>query len=698
MRHVPRAALALLVIGLLVAGSLLLAVLVAYWLFVIGGFTVLAFFWAPPAFIFLGVVVFPLLSADVRAVRGVRRTGGLPAPAELVSPADARRLRKVVADVADAVGTAAPDHVWLTPYANASVHEVRRIFRRPRRVRHMCVGVPLLVGLTTEELRAVLCHELGHHARRHSPFSNAIYRGSSLLGELVGELDHAVLPVSDVSAVDVSMRSLASVQRRFFLLCLSFYNLVTLAIRRRQEFEADRVAAEVVGADVMGRALISSHAVAGFWDAYRTGVLDPLHAYGRTPDDPYEAFGVLVSGGGRLPRVVPPGRGSQQGSWRGSWWDSHPPLDRRLAALGWSGAVESVGVPAVKELAVMDSAAYSRSRQAVFLAPPPTGSSLYRGGSRVVRGMLAVSAFTFFVWPLWAYLGAAVARPVLWSGGILALVSALILFWQGRNSPERRDQPTTPLARAVEPIPWKVWLDSVEPWQTEAHPAKLRIVIDAYNAYRAREGSRRFCVPTFGGLLRVLNKSATDPRGAEALVFAERSAGLSRDSWGRAAFAVGLDQPLPRLAPPPVHGGAEDTGTPGRDIPAVLLVCTSALIFGAIFGGMWLPGLIKWAALVTMISLALTAVLQVVRPARYGAERPRRLRRWLNPAAAVFVTFGAVGRFGQLARGEVVPWVIVIVMVAVAYPLFDPRARVGGVRAVAAVILAAWTVADAWNS
>ncbi|MER6181464.1 M48 family metalloprotease [Streptomyces sp. NPDC001652] len=721
MRHLLREALVLVVIGLLVVGSLLLAVLIGYWLFFIGGFTVLVFFWAPPAFIFLGVVVFPLLAADARAVRGVRRTGGLPESAELISRADAPQLRELVADVARSMGTSAPTHLWLTPHANASVHEVHRLFRRPRRIRHMCIGVPLLVGLPTDQLRAVLCHELGHYARRHAPFSNTIYRGSALLGELLTELDHAVLPVSDVSPVDTSIRSLASVQRRVISLYRSLYDLVTLAIRRRQEYEADRAAAEIVGNDVMAGSLLSSHTVAVSWKAYRTGILDPLHAYGRTPDDPYETFGALWQDSGRLPQVVPPSRSPRR--------DSHPPLEKRLAALNPAGVTHSVtGPAAVTDLAVTDSAAYAHLRQATL---PPTSYAPYRAGSRAVEVMLSISGFAFFIWPVWALLGAAVVRPVLYSAGILALISALILHRQRKHAREYHDHFTPPLDGTTRPIPRTEWLGLAEKWQVEAHPAKLRAVIDVYNEYRARERSGRTVAPTFAGLLRILEEAHTSPRASHALLFAEQSAALPRHLWGAAATnavtrfsnpaevtylfsaatyqaayvrvlrdrlrweRVDLDRPLPRLSPPSPEISPEK---PGWDVPVILLACASAFLFFTMALSSWFPGAIKWSAATTLLTILLVALFEIAKPTKYGPGRPRRLRRWLNPAAALFITLCAVGRLGQLGRGEVAPWLIVITMFAVGYPLYSPRAKVGGVRATLALILAAWTIADAWNA
>ncbi|MBV8540196.1 MAG: M48 family metalloprotease [Pseudonocardiales bacterium] len=88
-------------------------------------------------------------------------------------------MRQLVTELALEMQTQAPTQLWLTSQANASVYGSRRLLRSPRRSWHLSTGVPLLVGLTTEQLRAVLCHELAHYARRHAFFSAMAYRGST---------------------------------------------------------------------------------------------------------------------------------------------------------------------------------------------------------------------------------------------------------------------------------------------------------------------------------------------------------------------------------------------------------------------------------------------------------------------------------------------------------------------------------------
>ena len=57
----------------------------------------------------------------------------------------------------------------------------------------MTIGAPLMMGLTGQQLRSVLAHELGHFSHRHTALAPIAYRGQVTLGHLVGQLGHESL-------------------------------------------------------------------------------------------------------------------------------------------------------------------------------------------------------------------------------------------------------------------------------------------------------------------------------------------------------------------------------------------------------------------------------------------------------------------------------------------------------------------------
>ncbi len=86
----------------------------------------------------------------------------------LLTPGDAPGLWAMVTELATRVGTRPPDEVRAVAEASARVSEECRFPGLLAGTRRLYVGLPLLIGLTADELRAVICHELGRYARGHT--------------------------------------------------------------------------------------------------------------------------------------------------------------------------------------------------------------------------------------------------------------------------------------------------------------------------------------------------------------------------------------------------------------------------------------------------------------------------------------------------------------------------------------------------
>lgn len=352
-----------LVVAVLLVGILLVltAVIILIWAAIGKSFISTSVVILPVAIIG-GAALVPILAITVNAVRNVRRTGGLPAAAVLVPFGDAPRLRRLVAELAAEMNVAPPTHLWLTPHAQASVHESRRLLRTPRRTRHLCVGVPLLAGLTVEQFRAVLCHELSHYLRRHAPFSTVVYRGSAVLRNIRTDFEQATLPTSDVPVIDRLLRVMATIQVHIFRGIAGCYDAITLTVRRFHEYEADRIAARVVGPSVTADALRLAHTVNDSWTGFRTAFTAAhrearARHRGRIPSSPLGQQRLRIqrpspldregtSGMDQLPRRpfysfaavlgtpdLPAALSNPGARSRRAIWASHPPLEKRLAAL-----------------------------------------------------------------------------------------------------------------------------------------------------------------------------------------------------------------------------------------------------------------------------------------------------------------------------------------------------------------------------
>ncbi|MEU6082760.1 M48 family metalloprotease [Streptomyces sp. NPDC047108] len=275
--------------------------------------------------------------AAVALVRGLFTGGATPDPepgSVRVGPRQAPELWRTVRELAERVGAPAPTEIRLTLDVNAAVSEETR-FGFGVAQRRMYIGVPLLAGLCADQMRAVLCHELGHYARRHTRFGATVYRGSVAL-------DTALRGIAKAAAGNRMVAAYSGLQFRALSAYAWLYDAASFAVRRRQELEADAAAAAVAGRDATAEALSLVHSLDAAWQDFRTRFLDPMREIGRVPDDPLRAFGLMVTDPdyeaalARSTRALPERPRSR--------FDSHPPLVRRLAALdGCAGA------PAVRD-------------------------------------------------------------------------------------------------------------------------------------------------------------------------------------------------------------------------------------------------------------------------------------------------------------------------------------------------------------
>src|SRR6266566_7859504 len=100
------------------------------------------------------VLAFCIVGAGAIAI--IPRPSRFVAPGPRLNPAGQPRLFAELEGVAEAVGEAMPEEVYVTPEMNAGV------LQRGRR-RVMVLGLPLMQVMTVSQMRAVLAHEFGHY-------------------------------------------------------------------------------------------------------------------------------------------------------------------------------------------------------------------------------------------------------------------------------------------------------------------------------------------------------------------------------------------------------------------------------------------------------------------------------------------------------------------------------------------------------
>lgn len=252
--------------------------------------------------------------------------------------AEAPALFAAIDEIARRSEAPRPSRVLLDARTSAGVAERPRlgIFPGwPRR--YLILGLPLLAALSEEEFRAVLAHEFAHLRGRHGRFGNRIYRLREIWGRLLTQL--AARPSLGVLPL-----------RAFVGWYAPRFNAVSFALARRQEFEADRWAAGIVGARTAAGALLRLVVAEAtldeeFWPALEVrtrrepeppaaGTMLPSLTRLRLPLDPR-----LLRR--RLARVL--ARETEGG-------DTHPAPAERLTALGFPAVLTPPGQPGASAL------------------------------------------------------------------------------------------------------------------------------------------------------------------------------------------------------------------------------------------------------------------------------------------------------------------------------------------------------------
>lgn len=182
--------------------------------------------------------------------------------------AQAPRLFEMIDDIRRRANAPAAHEVLITEDFNAAVVQLPRlgIFGWPKN--YLLLGLPLMQALTVEEFKAVLAHEFGHLSGAHGKFGAWIYRlrqGWARLNTALSEQEHwgSFLFVPFF---------------RWFSPAFSAYSFVQV---RQQEYEADRVSAEVAGANSAAAALVRVNTQGDFlstryWsDVFRRAESDP---------------------------------------------------------------------------------------------------------------------------------------------------------------------------------------------------------------------------------------------------------------------------------------------------------------------------------------------------------------------------------------------------------------------------------------
>ena len=243
-----------------------------------------------------------------------------PPRGEKVTAADAPKLLKMIEELQRRLQTPSIHTVLITPEFNAAVSQVPRMGLFGWHRNFLVLGLPLMKGLTVEQLKSVLAHELGHLSRGHARAANWIYRMRVIWSRLESTFERRPQWGSGLI-------------RQFFRWYIPYFNAVSFPFARANEYEADAASVQLTSARDAAQALTGVHIIGSY---FAQRYWPAIHAAAK--DSPQPAVAPYSGFVAQVVSEVPKG---DLDKWQDaalkritSHVDTHPSLGDRLQAIG----------------------------------------------------------------------------------------------------------------------------------------------------------------------------------------------------------------------------------------------------------------------------------------------------------------------------------------------------------------------------
>jgi Zn-dependent protease with chaperone function len=244
----------------------------------------------------------------------------LAPPEGLSLAARAPALFAEIANIRRALRGPRVHEVLLTDEFNAGIVQIPRLGLFGWQKNYLLVGLPMMQALSPQQFRAVLAHEFGHLSGAHGRTGAWIYRARKSWYQLMQNLDQ-------------QQHWGVIIFRRFFQWYAPFFGAYSFVLARAQEYEADRAAAELVGAEHAADALVATSAAGAFLsEAFWPGIYKDANQQAEPPASPYSEMQRSFQAG--IAPELAQGWVAQALQAQTGSVDTHPSLADRLAALG----------------------------------------------------------------------------------------------------------------------------------------------------------------------------------------------------------------------------------------------------------------------------------------------------------------------------------------------------------------------------
>lgn len=271
-----------------------------------------------PLWLKLFMVVAPITWVVIRSLFDSEKSE--PEGVEITAK-DAPALFAMIDELQHQLDTPEFHHVFIMDNLNAGVSQVPKFGMFGGYENRLIIGLPLLQTLTPQQLKAVLAHEFGHLSKSHSKLSNWAYRQRLRFYKILDSFEE---------------RHLAGdfIVRPFLQWYIPYFTAYSFPLARANEYEADRISAQLTNPQILAQALISTEIISNYEAQFWQEVSQKFKDSAKPNILPYQEFATRF----RQEINVDNSKLWLENAlnYQTNTDDTHPALIDRLSALGCS--------------------------------------------------------------------------------------------------------------------------------------------------------------------------------------------------------------------------------------------------------------------------------------------------------------------------------------------------------------------------
>lgn len=255
-------------------------------------------------------------------------------PALIINPTKEPDLMMFLTRLCSKLETSMPDYILLHAEPTFYVTQSKIItFDGNANGRILAIGLPLLGGLTVNELRSVLSHEFAHFTGEVTKYSSTVlpvYTGTSTAWISMEEGVASQSRMHDSVLIHYATIIPMMLPKYMLIAYLYLFHLLNMRISRTRECRADAIAVNTCGSQCFEKALLKVYAICGLYADDNSDDIIRQTANEQRIENHFRAFRLaLPQLSARASDLAKQAYAQIQGKH-----DSHPSLKNRVQAMG----------------------------------------------------------------------------------------------------------------------------------------------------------------------------------------------------------------------------------------------------------------------------------------------------------------------------------------------------------------------------